>query len=59
MQLHPALSREKALEWLQAQATAARPSVTPGSELEAELAAFAEAMAVISATVLPDDVEPH
>ena len=57
MRLHPPVSTEEALTWLTAQA-----KMTWGEErlpeLSENLAAIAEAMAIISAVDLPDDLEP-
>lgn len=57
MRLHPPVSTEEALTWLTAQA-----QMTWGEErlpeLSDNLAAIAEAMAIISAVDLPDDLEP-
>lgn len=57
MRLHPAISEEEALEWLLAQALAVWDlQRTP--ELEKAAKPLADAMAAISATVLPEEVEP-
>ncbi|MDZ7728062.1 MAG: hypothetical protein U5Q44_07630 [Dehalococcoidia bacterium] len=57
MRLHPAVTKDEALEWLTEQAR-----VTWGEdrvpELKDNLESMADAMAAISAVELPDDVEP-
>jgi hypothetical protein len=57
MRLNPAVTKEEALEWLTMQA-----KFTWGEErlpdLQENLDAIAEAMAIISAVDLPDDLEP-
>jgi len=57
MRLYPAVSEQEAYDWLKGQA-----AETWGAErlpeLEESLQRLAEAMAVISATVLPDELEP-
>ena len=57
MRLHPPVSQDEALKWLSAQA-----SLTWGDEkataMAADLDILAEAMAIISAIELPDDLEP-
>lgn len=57
MRLNPAVSKEEALEWLTIQA-----KFTWGEdrlpELQENLEIIAEAMAIISAVELPDDLEP-
>lgn len=57
MRLHPAVTKEEALEWLTTQAT-----VEWGAdrlpELEAGLAELADALADISTIELPDDLPP-
>ena len=58
MRLHPPVSEEEALAWLKQQA-AAVVGDTPPADLEAALAAVAEAMAAISAAEVHEDVEPH
>lgn len=59
MRLHPPVSEQEALDWLKAQAAALPEAATPMPDLEEALKTTAEAMAAISATVLPDDIEPH
>ncbi len=58
MRLHPLVSKEEALNWLRRQV-----EQTHGPEeltdLEDSLQAMAEAMAMVSSTVLPDDLEPY
>jgi hypothetical protein len=58
MRLHPEVSKEEALSWLERQATDLRLSVRP-NDLDEALESTAEAMAAISRTVVPDDVEPR
>ena len=57
MRLHPAVTRDEAYVWLKQEAQRVAPDARP-EELEPVLQPLAEAMARISATVLPDDVEP-
>jgi len=59
MRLHPSVSQQEAYDWLKAQAATQPEAATPTPELEEALRAMAEAMAAVSATVLPDDIEPH
>ena len=57
MRLHPAVTVDEALDWLKLQAKLTWDvDVTP--EFEASLKPVAEAMAAVSATVLPETVEP-
>ncbi len=57
MRLHPAVTKEEAYAWLSTQAAA-----TWGEErlpeLTENLSSLAEAMAMVSAIELPDDLEP-
>jgi len=57
MRLNPPVTKEEALEWLtlQAKATWGEDRIP---ELQENLDAIAEAMAIISAVDLPDDLEP-
>ncbi|MFN0074488.1 MAG: hypothetical protein ACKVVP_23650 [Chloroflexota bacterium] len=57
MRLHPEVSPSEALAWLQTQANALELSTMP-DDLEEALIATADAMSIISRTVLPDDLEP-
>ena len=57
MRLKPPVSQETALEWLKQQVTGAW-GVEISPELEANLRITAEAMAVISAVDVPEDIEP-
>ena len=57
MRLKPPVSEAAAFDWLLAQVTAAWDvALTP--ELQKNLRLTAEAMAAISAVVLPEEVEP-
>ena len=57
MRLHPAVTIDEALAWLTGQAQATwGVQLTP--ELEEALRPTAEAMAAVSATVLPEEIEP-
>jgi hypothetical protein len=57
MRLHPAVTVDEAFDWLKLQAKLTwGEELTP--ELEASLRPLAEAMAAVSATVLPETVEP-
>ena len=57
MRLHPAVTVDEALDWLRIQARLTwGDELTP--ELDASLKPVAEAMAAVSATVLPETVEP-
>ncbi len=57
MRLHPAVSTEEALAWLKAQAALTwGVEITP--EIEGWLRPIAESMAAISATILPEELEP-
>jgi hypothetical protein len=51
------VSKEEALEWLKQEARARWGPELP-EELEQPLATLAEAMAAVSATELPEEVEP-
>ena len=57
MRLHPAVTIEEALAWLTAQAESTW-GVQPTPELAEALWPTAEAMAAVSATVLPEEIEP-
>lgn len=57
MQLHPAITKAEALTWLERQAQELKLESTPDDLTEA-LESTAEAMAAISRTLLPDDLEP-
>lgn len=57
MRLHPAVSVEEALAWLQREAIESW-GVEATPELEDALRPLAEAMAAVSATVLPEEIEP-
>jgi len=57
MRLYPPVSQEEALEWLRQQAIAQwGPDLEP--QLERALETMAEAMATVSATPIPENVEP-
>ena len=57
MRLHPPVTQAEAHAWLKAQAQQVAPDAKP-EEMDVALQPLAEAKARISATVLPDDVEP-
>jgi hypothetical protein len=57
MRLHPSISQEEALAWLERQIDDLQLTSTPDDLTEA-LTSTAEAMAAISRTVLPDELEP-
>jgi hypothetical protein len=58
MRLHPELSSDEALSWLMREAT--RSFDVPDSpELQTALRPLAEAMAAVSAVVVPDELEPQ
>jgi hypothetical protein len=57
MRLHPSISQEEALAWLERQIDDLQLTSTPDDLAEA-LTSTAEAMAAISQTVLPDELEP-
>jgi hypothetical protein len=58
MRLHPEVSTDEALGWLTSEAT--RSFEVPDSpELQTALRPLAEAMAAVSAVVVPDDLEPQ
>ena len=57
MRLHPPVPQDEALQWLVSQSVAYL-GIAQTPELEAALTPLAEAMAAISAVVLPDDLEP-
>lgn len=57
MQLHPAITKTEALTWLEHQVHELKLESIPDDLTEA-LESTAEAMAAISRTLLPDDLEP-
>jgi hypothetical protein len=57
MRLYPPVSVEEALEWLTRQAEL-EWGAKPTPELEASLLPTAEAMAVLSGVMVPEDIEP-
>ena len=57
MRLYPPVSQEEAQTWLTAQATMAW-GADRATELSKDLSNMAEAMAIISAVELPDELEP-
>ncbi|MGD9934648.1 MAG: hypothetical protein AB7T37_13160 [Dehalococcoidia bacterium] len=57
MRLHPPVSTDEAYSWLKGQATSTWGEERVG-DLEENLKTMAEAMALISAVELPDDLEP-
>jgi hypothetical protein len=58
MRLHPEVSSAEALGWLTREATASF-DVPDTPELQAALKPLADAMAAVSAVVLPDELEPR
>lgn len=58
MRLYPPVTEQEALAWLK-QAAAASWGVDMTPEVEGRLRGIAEAMAAISAVLIPEDVEPH
>lgn len=58
MRLHPAITKEEARAWLREQVLKDDPATPEGAELDSAVEAMAEAMAAISAVVLPDELEP-
>lgn len=59
MRLPPPMSQDEAYRWLKEQVERLLPSGTePPADLETNLQQFADAMAMIGAVDLPDDVEP-
>ena len=57
MRLYPPVTAEETLEWLRREALARwGPQLEP--ELESALKTLADAMAAVSATPLPDHIEP-
>ena len=58
MRLHPEVSSAEALGWLKREAVSSF-GVEESAELEAALRPLAEAMAAVSAVVVPDDLEPQ
>jgi hypothetical protein len=57
MRLYPPVTVEEALEWLKGQAQQ-EWGAEPTPELEESLRPLAEAMAIVSAIELPEEVEP-
>lgn len=58
MQLHPPVSQDEAYRWLKERLAQVLPAGDPPPDLEENLRQLAEAMAVLSAVSVPDDVEP-
>ena len=58
MRLHPAVTQDEAHRWLKEQVERMLPAGNPPADLEDTLRQFAEAMAIVSAADVPDDVEP-
>ena len=58
MRLHPEVSTADALTWLTREAQASF-EVQDSPELQTALKPLAEAMAAVSAVVVPDDLEPR
>ena len=58
MRLHPEISRAEARTWLERQLQDLRLE-SPPDDLSEALDSTAEAMAAISRTILPDDLEPR
>jgi hypothetical protein len=58
MRLHPEVSSEEAFGWLMREATSSF-NVPDSQELQTALRPLAEAMAAVSAVVLPDELEPQ
>ncbi len=58
MRLHPAISSDEALAWLERQVDDLQLASKP-DDLDEALATTAQAMAAISRTVLPDELEPR
>ena len=58
MHLHPALTKEQTLEWLVTQLELTTDDKTR-AELVAAATPWAEALAAVSAIVLPDELEPE
>lgn len=57
MRLHPPVTTDEAYAWLKGQAASTWGEDRAG-ELDENLKTMAEAMALISAVELPDDLEP-
>ena len=57
MRLHPAVTSEEAMNWLLAQAADSDIKIAE-ADLEKALKPVAEAMAAVSAVVLPEEMEP-
>jgi hypothetical protein len=57
MQLHPEITKAQALSWLEQQVEALNLD-SPPEDLGEALESTAAAMAAISRTTLPDDLEP-
>ena len=58
MRLHPEISSAEALSWLTREATTSF-DVPDSPELQTALKPLAEAMAALSAVVVPDGLEPE
>jgi hypothetical protein len=58
MRLHPEVTQDEAYNWLKEQVAQESAPTKMEKELEPVLRQTAEAMAVISRFVLPDDLEP-
>ena len=58
MRLHPGVSSEEAFGWLMREARTSF-DVPESPELQTALTPLAEAMAAVSAVVVPDDLEPQ
>jgi hypothetical protein len=58
MRLHPEVTQDEAYDWLKQQVAQDSSSTDTEKELEPVLRQTAEAMAVISRFVLPDELEP-
>ncbi|MSQ23641.1 MAG: hypothetical protein EXR58_03670 [Chloroflexi bacterium] len=57
MRVHPTVTKDEVYRWLEQQ-TQQLELNPPPANLDSALAQLAEAMATVSAVVLPDDVEP-
>ena len=58
MRLHPEVSSAEALSWLTREATTSF-DMPDSPELQTALRPLADAMAAVSAVVLPEDLEPR
>jgi hypothetical protein len=58
MRLHPEVTEEEAFTWLKERVVQDDPSIAKESDLDTALRTASKAMAAISRTVLPDDMEP-